>query len=45
MAVDRDNPRLTSDEIDHYQKIAVALNETIRLMREIDDLILRWPIT
>ena len=37
---------LTGDDIDHYQKIVVALNETIRLMQEIDEVIDRhggWP--
>ncbi|MEE9264894.1 MAG: type ISP restriction/modification enzyme, partial [Vicinamibacteria bacterium] len=37
------NPRpgrvLTDDDIAHYQKIVVALNETIRLMQEIDEVI------
>ena len=37
------NPRpgrvLTDEDIDHYQKIIVALNETIRIMKEIDDVI------
>jgi hypothetical protein len=28
----------------HYQKIVVALHETIRLMAEIDALIPSWPI-
>ncbi len=41
---DRKGRALTSDEIDHYQKIVVALNETIRLMAEIDALIPRWPL-
>ncbi len=27
-----------------YQKIVVALKETMRLMEEIDDLIPSWPI-
>jgi hypothetical protein len=27
-----------------YQKIVVALKETMRLMREIDELIPAWPI-
>jgi hypothetical protein len=34
------------DDIAHYQKIVVALNETIRLMQEIDELIEQhggWP--
>ena len=37
------NPRpgrvLTDEDIEHYQKIVVALNETIRIMKEIDDVI------
>lgn len=33
---DRRNRELTYDEILHYQKIIVALNETDRLMKEID---------
>ena len=41
---DRKGRKLTSDEIDHYQKIVVALNETIRLIRETDELIHRWPL-
>jgi predicted helicase len=41
---DRKGRRLSSDEIDHYQKVIVALAETIRIMREIDDLIPDWPL-
>lgn len=44
------NPRpgrvLTEEDIDHYQKIVVALNETIRIMAEIDEVIKEhggWP--
>ena len=44
------NPRpgrvLTDEDINHYQKIVVALNETIRIMKEIDDVIDKhggWP--
>jgi len=44
------NPRpgrvLTDEDIDHYQKIVVALNETIRIMGEIDEVIEQhggWP--
>jgi len=44
------NPRpgrvLTDEDIDHYQRIVVALNETIRLMGEIDEVIGQhggWP--
>jgi predicted helicase len=41
---DRKGRKLDIDEINHYQKIIVALNETIRLMTEIDVLIPRWPL-
>ena len=37
---------LTDDDIDHYQRIVVALNETIRIMAEIDETIEAhggWP--
>jgi len=44
------NPRpgrvLTDENITHYQKIVVALNETIRIMNEIDEAIDQhggWP--
>lgn len=39
--------KLTYDDIQHYQKIVVALSETIRLMAEIDKVIDQaggWPI-
>jgi predicted helicase len=36
--------KLTIDDIGHYQKIVVALKETIRLMNEIDQLIPSWPM-
>jgi len=32
------------DDFFHYQKIVVALKETLRLMEEIDNLIPTWPI-
>jgi hypothetical protein len=38
---------LSKYEIAHYQKIVVALSETIRLMAEIDEVIERhggWPL-
>ena len=35
---------LTYDELVHYQKIVIALKETIRLMEEIDQVIPSWPI-
>jgi hypothetical protein len=41
---DRKGRKLSYDDILHYQKIVVALNETIRLMAEIDNLIPSWPI-
>jgi SOS-response transcriptional repressor LexA len=43
---DRKGRTLSDDEIDHYQKIVVALAETIRLMKEIDEVIEAhggWP--
>ena len=36
MAKNRKGRKLSADDIAHYQKIVVALNETIRLMAEID---------
>lgn len=41
---DRKDRKLSSDDIDHYQKIIVAISETIRIMKEIDDLIPGWPL-
>lgn len=41
---DRKGRKLSYDDIQHYQKVLVALNETIRLMAEIDKLIPSWPI-
>jgi predicted helicase len=44
---DRRGRQLSEEEIIHYQKIVVALKETIRLMAEIDELIEAhggWPI-
>ncbi|TVP58504.1 MAG: N-6 DNA methylase [Nodularia sp. (in: Bacteria)] len=38
------NRILSDDEINHYQKIVVALTETLRLMQEIDNLIPGFPI-
>ena len=43
---DRKGRTLSEDDIAHYQKIVVALNETIRLMKEIDEVIEAhggWP--
>jgi len=41
---DRKGRILTYDERVHYQKIVIALKETIRLMEEIDELIPGWPM-
>jgi len=43
---DRKGRTLSDDDINHYQKIVVALSETIRIMREIDKVIEEhggWP--
>ncbi len=41
---DRKGRILTYDDSAHYQKVIVALKETIRLMTEIDELIPGWPV-
>ena len=41
---DRKDRTLSYDERVHYQKIVVALNETTRLMAEIDGIIPSWPV-
>jgi hypothetical protein len=41
---DRKGRKLSFDDLFHYQKIVIALKETSRLMKEIDDLIPKWPI-
>ena len=44
---DRKGRELTEEEIEHYQKIVVAINETIRIMKEIDEVIEGhggWPV-
>ncbi|MFZ7103720.1 MAG: type ISP restriction/modification enzyme, partial [Peptococcaceae bacterium] len=41
---DRKDRTLSYDERVHYQKIVIALKETIRLMEEIDKIIPSWPI-
>jgi hypothetical protein len=43
---DRKGRKLSKDDIDHYNKIVVALSETIRLMKKIDEVIDEhggWP--
>ncbi|YAF99050.1 MAG: type ISP restriction/modification enzyme (plasmid) [Nodularia sp. CChRGM 3473] len=41
---DRKGRTLTPDNIQHYQRIIVALKETIELMAKIDAVIPAWPI-
>ncbi|MCJ7667332.1 MAG: N-6 DNA methylase, partial [Anaerolineae bacterium] len=41
---DRRGRTLSIDDSEHYQKIVVALKETMRLMEEIDGLIPSWPL-
>lgn len=44
---DRKGRTLSDEDITHYQRIIAAINETIRLMAEIDDVIDAhggWPI-
>ncbi|MBM3335274.1 hypothetical protein FJY63_11490 [Candidatus Sumerlaeota bacterium] len=41
---DRRGHALSFDDLTHYQKIVVALSETIRLMGEIDRVIPSWPV-
>ena len=43
---DRKGRKLSKEDITHYQKIVVALSETIRLIKEIDEVIVKhggWP--
>jgi len=42
---DRKGRQLSYADQQHYQRITVALRETIRLMQEIDALLPSWPIT
>jgi len=42
---DRKGRTLTYGERVHYQEIVIALRETIRLMKEIDQVIPGWPLT
>ena len=41
---DRRGRMLTFDDLSHYQKVIVALSETIRLMAAIDSLVGIWPM-
>jgi hypothetical protein len=42
---DRKGRMLSSDDISHYQRVVVAIKETIRIMEEIDNVIPDWPIS
>jgi hypothetical protein len=41
---DRKGRALSSDDIAHYQRIVVALKDTLHLMAEIDKAIPSWPL-
>jgi hypothetical protein len=41
---DRKGRALNGDDIRHYQRVVVALKETIRVMKEIDAAITQWPL-
>jgi len=41
---DRRGRKLSYNDLEHYQKIVVALDRTIRLMAEIDEVIPGWPL-
>jgi hypothetical protein len=41
---DRRDEVLSYDDLNHYQQVVAALQETIRLMAEIDDTIPGWPL-
>lgn len=41
---DRKERAITFEDINHYQRVVVALSETRRLMGEIDETIPGWPI-
>jgi len=41
---DRIGRMLSGEDISHYQRVVVSLKETIRLMKEIDEVIPKWPI-
>jgi len=41
---DRRGRQLSYDDLTHYQKVVVALKETIRLMEEVDSTVGEWPL-
>jgi hypothetical protein len=40
----REGQTLTGEETSNYQRVVVALKETMRLMEEINKVIGKWPI-
>jgi predicted helicase len=42
---DRKGRALSGEDITHYQRVVVSLKETIRLMKEIDKSIVKWPMS
>jgi predicted helicase len=42
---DRKKRTLSIDDIQHYLRMIIALRETRRLMGEIDELVLQWPLS
>ena len=42
---DRKGWELSGDDVRHYQRTVVALNDTIKLMQKVDAAIGKWPIT
>jgi hypothetical protein len=41
---DRKGRVLSYAELEHYQRIVVALQETLRLMDEVDAVVGEWPM-
>ena len=41
---DRKGRKLSNDDITHYQRVVVAIKDTIRLMAAIDAAIPKWPV-
>lgn len=41
---DRRERQLSYDDLTHYQKVIIAVNETLRLMEAIDEAIPEWPV-
>ncbi len=41
---DRKGRKLSHEDLTHYAAVVANLGETIRLMREIDEAIPKWPI-